>query len=167
MPLVETRQKNSKCFWVKGPLKHEKLSKLVSKAEKLLTSLNYIGIIAFELFEAQNGELLVNEVAPRVHNSGHHSINTLPLSQFDLHLMAIMNLEMPKNQEAYLPFSMVNLIGSSSNKPSLQLPEKAHLHWYGKKDNRDGRKMGHMTGLDKTADKALSYLLRQLKKQVL
>jgi len=82
-------------------------------------------------------------------------------------LMSIMNLELPKKQKPYLPFSMVNLIGTSSQKPVLHLPDKSHLHWYGKKDNRIGRKMGHMTCLDKTSKKALSNLLKQLRKQVL
>ncbi len=77
LPLVETFQKDSKCFWVKGPEKHSKINSMISKIKKMMTEIDYIGILAVELFEDQNGRLLVNELAPRVHNSAHYSIEGL------------------------------------------------------------------------------------------
>lgn len=165
LPLVETFQKDSKCFWVKGPIENKKLTPLISKAKKLLTHLNYTGIIAFELFETKGGELIVNEVAPRVHNSAHYSIEGLPLSQFDVHILAILNQKLPSKVTPHTPFAMVNLIGKSKVKPKLTSIPSGALHWYGKLENRPGRKMGHITVLNKTANKALSLALKAEKDQ--
>ncbi len=171
LPLVETFQKDSKCLWVKGPIEGEKLEvklkSLVQKTKKLLTHLNYVGIITFELFETKSGELIVNEVAPRVHNSAHYSIEGLPLSQFDLHILAVFNQKLPTKIKAHKAFAMVNLIGSSKLKPKLSPINSGALHWYGKLDNRPGRKMGHITVLDKTSPQALSLALKAAKDQIL
>lgn len=169
LPLVETFQKNSKCLWVKGPVENKKieanLNSIIQKSKKLLTHLNYVGIITFELFETKSGELIVNEVAPRVHNSAHYSIEGLPLSQFDVHVLAVFDQNLPLKIKAHKPFAMVNLIGSSKSKPNLRPVYSGALHWYGKLDNRLGRKMGHITVLDKTASKALSLALKESRKQ--
>jgi len=167
LPLVETKQKNSKCFWVKGPVKNKNFEKLVKKAKSMMKSLNYTGLLTFELFELKDKSLLINEVAPRVHNSGHYGIEALPLSQFDIHNMAVLNLKLPKTIEPYSAFSMVNLIGTSKMKPKLKPSSSTSIHWYAKKDNRKGRKMGHITALAKTADKALELGLKDANKQTL
>lgn len=167
LPLVETFQKDSKCFWVKGPVENKKLNPLIAKAKKLLTHLNYTGIIAFELFETKSGDLLVNEVAPRVHNSAHYSIEGLPLSQFDIHILSILNQKLPSKVTPHKAFAMVNLIGSSKRKPKLQSFDKGCIHWYGKLENRPGRKMGHITSLDSTPSKALNLALKAEKGQIL
>ena len=167
LPLVETMQKDAKCFWVKGPIKNKKLDPIVKKAKKMMTKLDYIGLLTFELFELQGGELMVNEVAPRVHNSAHYSIEALPLSQFDVHLMAILNQSLPKKIEPHSAFSMVNLIGTSEIKPKIKASPFTSLHWYGKNKNRPGRKMGHVTALSKSSKKALELALREAKRQKL
>ncbi len=167
LPLVETFQKDSKCLWVKGPVKNKKLDSLILKIKKFLTHLDYTGIIAFELFETTSGKLLVNEVAPRVHNSAHYSIEALPLSQFDVHILSILNQKLPSKIKPQKAFSMVNLIGSTHKKPKLQTVNVGSLHWYGKLDNKPGRKMGHLTVLDNTPNKALNLALKAVKGQKL
>ncbi len=167
LPLVETFQKNSKCLWVKGPIKNKKLNSLILKAKKLLTHLDYTGIITFELFETKSGELLVNEIAPRVHNSAHYSIEALSLSQFDVHILSILNQKLPSKITPHKAFAMVNLIGSTNAKPKLQAVKIGSLHWYSKLDNRPGRKMGHLTVMDNTPNKALKLALKAVKGQKL
>lgn len=168
LPLVETFQKDSKCFWVKGPVISKRFTQLLSKVKKMMSGIDYVGILAVELFEDKNGALLVNELAPRVHNSAHYSIEGLTYSQFDLHILAVFNQSPPqKKLTPYKPFAMVNLIGSCKNTPLITSPKSGSLHWYSKTDNRPGRKMGHITCLDKTANSALKSVLKEEKRQKL
>ncbi|PHM67515.1 phosphoribosylaminoimidazole carboxylase ATPase subunit [Xenorhabdus stockiae] len=117
---------------------------LQQQAEEMLSRimehLNYIGVMAMECFIVGD-ELLINELAPRVHNSGHWTQNGASISQFELHLRAILNLPMPQ-PEIVSPSVMVNLIGTEINPEWLSLP-LVHLHWYGK-EVRPGRKVGHL-----------------------
>ena len=106
----------------------------------IMHELGYVGVMAMECFITPGG-LLINELAPRVHNSGHWTQNGASISQFELHLRAILNLPMPQPVIASTSV-MVNLIGSDLNDAWLQLP-LVHLHWYDK-DVRPGRKVGHL-----------------------
>jgi 5-(carboxyamino)imidazole ribonucleotide synthase len=116
-------------------------------ARRLLDHLDYVGVIALELF-LKNGELLANEFAPRVHNSGHWTIEGARTSQFQNHLMALC--EMPlgdtKNKS---PALMFNLLGSMPACAGQQIPDaetSAAVHWHDyRKTPRDGRKIGHVT----------------------
>jgi len=163
LPLVETHQKDSRCLWVKGPTKNPKINSLIQHLKTFVKDLNYVGIIAFELFELKNGTLLVNEVAPRVHNSAHYSQNALTVSQFTLHLKAILNQNLLSPQ-ILKPFAMMNLLGESKNQPRFAFDPEIALHWYGKADNRPGRKMGHLNTLSKSPDEALKRLVKHRKK---
>ena len=167
LPLVETKQKNSKCFWVKGPVKNKRLEGVLKKVKIMMKKMDYIGLLTFELFELKDQSLMVNEIAPRVHNSAHYSIEALPLSQFDLHLMSIMNHKLPKSVKPHSPFSMVNLIGTKKIKPKINTSSSTSLHWYGKKENREGRKMGHITALSNSANGAIELALKEAKRQKL
>ena len=167
LPLVETFQKDSKCFWVKGPVENKKLNSLISKVKKMMTATKYVGILAVELFETKNGDLIVNELAPRVHNSAHYSVEGLNLSQFDIHNLAILGEDLPARVKPLSAFSMVNLIGSGSKKPQIQLPLLGSLTWYNKTPNKPGRKMGHITVLDKTPSSALRSALYEERRQSL
>jgi len=167
LPLVETFQKDSKCFWVKGPIENKKLNRLVQKVKKMLSDSKYVGIIAVELFETKNGELLVNELAPRVHNSAHYSVEALNLSQFDVHNLAILGEDLPEKVKPLNAFSMVNLIGTGSKIPKIKLPLLGSLTWYNKSLNKPGRKMGHVTVLDKTPSSALRSALHEERRQSL
>ena len=89
-PLVESLQVNARCFWVKGPVKNSRLKTLLGPAKKMLHGLNYQGVLTIELFDT-GSRLLVNELAPRVHNSAHYSQDALDEDQFTAHLKGILN----------------------------------------------------------------------------
>ncbi|MGV6989041.1 5-(carboxyamino)imidazole ribonucleotide synthase [Testudinibacter sp. P80/BLE/0925] len=117
---------------------------LQTKAEAMLGAimhkLDYIGVMAMECFVVGD-KLLINELAPRVHNSGHWTQLGCSISQFELHLRALLNLPTP-HLEIVMPSVMVNLIGTEHNPQWLSLPF-SQLHWYGKKV-LSGRKVGHL-----------------------
>jgi len=109
---------------------------------RLLDELGYVGVIALELFE-EGGRLLANEFAPRVHNTGHWTIDGAETSQFENHLRAILGLPLGSTA-ARAPSVMVNLIGGVPPLAELLALPGAHVHLYGKKP-RPGRKVGHVT----------------------
>lgn len=131
-------------------------------ATQLLEDLDYVGTLALELFDTPGG-LLANEFAPRVHNSGHWTIEGAETSQFENHLRAICGL--PLGPTAPVGFAaMINVIGTwPDTAPVLALPG-AHLHDYGKAE-RPGRKIGHVTLRADTAD-GLDALLTEARKHL-
>lgn len=176
-PLVESFQKNSICLWVKGPVYHKSLSGLKKQIIEFLNQIDYCGLIAFELFDTGD-DLIVNELSPRVHNSGHYSLNALSEDQFTVHLKAIMNWNLKKIQSLEKGFAMMNLLGEGAKNPffKTEKAEKYYLNefskfpfklkkdiyfwWYGKSVSRKGRKMGHLNSIGKSADTALNKLLK-------
>ena len=133
-----------------------------AQAEQMLTAimneLGYVGVMAMECFVTADG-LLINELAPRVHNSGHWTQNGASISQFELHLRAITDLPLPP-PVVNSPSVMINLIGTDLNYDWLKLP-LVHLHWYDK-EVRPGRKVGHLNLTDSDTDR-LSATLEALK----
>ena len=125
---------------------------------KLLTSLNYVGVIALELFEV-NGELIANEFAPRVHNSGHWTIEGAETSQFENHLRAILDLPLGSTKSVGKT-AMVNFIGGKPESERVLAIENTHLHLYGKAP-RKGRKVAHAT-IRATHHDALEPLKKKL-----
>ena len=163
LPLVETHQEQARCLWVKGPCQHKKKNSLLKQLKTMINEINYEGVIAFELFETKQGSLMVNEVAPRVHNSGHYSMNALSEDQFSLHIKAVMNLDIQAPVKYSGGFAMLNLLGEKT--PGQWLPPTGTiLHWYGKEESRPNRKMGHLNSLSSTSNKALTTLLNFKKK---
>jgi len=129
-------------------------------ARKVLEALEYAGVLCIEFFEI-DGKLLANEMAPRVHNSGHWTIEGSVTSQFENHLRAIMG--MPLGSCAAVGYSaMVNLIGEVPERAEVLTIPNAHLHFYGK-EPRPGRKLGHVTVRAEKLDK-LQERLRALPK---
>lgn len=130
-------------------------------------ALQGVGIFGVELFLSQQGQLLVNEIAPRPHNSGHYTIEACVTSQFEQHLRAITGLPLGSTQ-LLSPAAMLNLLGEPnfSGRPLVEgLPETLAipglaLHWYGKAETRPLRKMGHVTILNENIDTALQYARR-------
>ncbi len=164
LPLVESKQTDSKCDWVKGPISSPQIRPLISKFKKLMNDLNYVGLLSVELFQTRD-ELLVNELAPRVHNSAHYSIEALEVGQFEAHLRACLNWPFPSEYRlTQNGFAMANLIGRKGAKLKLDRSPEGFLHWYNKSELKPGRKMGHITALDTTAEKALNRLLKWRKK---
>lgn len=136
-------------------------------AEHIIAALDYVGVLTVEFFLV-GGELLVNEMAPRPHNSGHPSIDNAGCSQFELQVRALCDLPLPAQAEVQ-PAILLNLLGDlwQDGTPdwagALALPE-VHLHLYGKGEARPGRKMGHVTvtGRDWAAVEATAHQLRAL-----
>lgn len=106
----------------------------------IMRELNYVGVMAMECFVVGE-KLLINELAPRVHNSGHWTQLGCSISQFELHLRALLDLPTPELQP-FAPSVMVNLIGITHHQEWLEIPF-SQLHWYGK-EVREGRKLGHI-----------------------
>jgi 5-(carboxyamino)imidazole ribonucleotide synthase len=124
----------------------------------LLDALGYVGVLAVELFEAE-GSLRANEFAPRVHNTGHWTIDGAVTSQFENHLRAILGLPLGPT-EACAPSVMLNLIGDAPPLAELAALPGAHVHLYGK-EPRPGRKVGHVTLVDpdeETVERALALV---------
>lgn len=111
-----------------------------SMLSAIMNELGYVGVMAMECFIVEEG-LLINELAPRVHNSGHWTQNGASISQFELHLRAILSLPLP-TPVVSTPSVMVNLIGTDVNLDWLSQP-LVNLHWY-EKEVRAGRKVGHL-----------------------
>lgn len=143
-PFVESFQENSRCLWVKGPISNASgASRLPKKLEVGLAKIGYCGILGVELFDTKMG-ILVNELAPRVHNSAHYSLDALSEDQFTVHWKAVLDLAFSPVRILSGGFAMYNLLGSHSGAPTLAFPADAVVHWYGKAENRPGRKMGHL-----------------------
>ena len=123
-----------------------------------MDALDYVGILCSEFFIARDGRLLVNELAPRPHNSGHLTFDACRTSQFEQQLRAICGLPLG-SPDLLQPAAMVNLLGDvwEQGEPNwsaaLRLPD-VKLHLYGKSTPRPGRKMGHLTVLAPTAEEA-------------
>jgi 5-(carboxyamino)imidazole ribonucleotide synthase len=111
-------------------------------ARRILESLKYVGVLAIEFFEA-GGRLLANEMAPRVHNSGHWTIEGAVTSQFENHLRAVLGLPLGCTSSTGHS-AMLNLIGELPESSDVLAVPDAHLHLYGKSP-RPGRKLGHIT----------------------
>lgn len=165
-PLIENRHKDrilrvSRANRAPQRPQAEKIAQLI--AERMLRELDYVGVFTVELFELADGTILVNEIAPRVHNSAHWTINASATSQFANHLRAICGWPLgPTGANGYV--AMINLIGSWVNPPMLISGlGDAWFHFYGK-EARKGRKVGHITvcsqtyeGLEAAADKLVRY----------
>ncbi|WP_026966807.1 5-(carboxyamino)imidazole ribonucleotide synthase [Algoriphagus terrigena] len=140
-------------------------------AKDVILKLDMVGILAVELFVTKSGEVLVNEIAPRPHNSGHHTIEANFTSQFEQHLRSVMNWPLG-NPDLRCPAAMINLLGEDGfSGPVLvegkeeALAEKGvYIHLYGKKLTKPFRKMGHVTILDDDISslKAKAYRIKEL-----
>jgi 5-(carboxyamino)imidazole ribonucleotide synthase len=141
-------------------------------SKQIIQSLDHCGILAIEFFLDKKDKLWVNEMAPRPHNSGHHTIEACTCSQYEQLIRAIMNLPLGST-ELNLPAVMINLLGADGHQgaPKIEGLEKilktkgAHLHWYGKKQTRPFRKMGHITITADTLDSARK-IAKELQQQV-
>ncbi|GLQ31036.1 5-(carboxyamino)imidazole ribonucleotide synthase [Litoribrevibacter albus] len=142
-------------------LSDEKLANLQSYARKLLEKLDYVGVLSIEFFETDEG-LVVNEFAPRVHNSGHWSMEGSITGQFENHIRAICGLPLGDTTNRSVS-AMYNLVGHDVNR-SVMTESDVHLHWYGK-EIKDKRKVGHVNILAENYDslnKKIEYVDGQI-----
>lgn len=141
-------------------------------AKDVIQKLDMTGLLAVEMFLTKDGELLVNEVAPRTHNSGHHTIEANLTSQFEQHLRAILNLPLGAT-DLVSPAAMVNLLGEDgyTGEAIYEGLEEAmgmkgvYVHLYGKKLTKPFRKMGHVTITDESID-SLKEKARKVKETI-
>jgi len=132
-------------------------------AIEVIEKLDMIGLLAVEMFLTKDGDILVNESAPRTHNSGHHTIEANVTSQFEQHLRAILNLPLG-DTSIKSNAVMINLLGAEGHTGNAKYEgaemvmslEEVHLHLYGKKTTKPFRKMGHATILGKEMEKVKS-----------
>lgn len=130
-------------------------------ALKVTDAFQFVGLLAVEMFQTENDEILVNEVAPRTHNSGHYSIEASYTNQFEQHLRAILNLPLG-NTKSKVAGIMVNLVGEEGytgdviyqNMEDILKIDGVTPHIYGKKETRPFRKMGHVTIVNEDIDEA-------------
>jgi 5-(carboxyamino)imidazole ribonucleotide synthase len=140
----------------------------IDVAKRIFEALDVVGVMCVEFFETVGGEYLVNEIAPRTHNSGHLTIEACTISQFELQLRMVCGL--PAQQPEYLrgAGAMANLLGDrwSAGTPNwvAALATGAALHLYGKQDPRPGRKMGHLTAVASHPDDAAEIVIRARQK---
>lgn len=161
-PVVETQQENQVCQRVLAPAEvSERVSQEVGAiARSLLDQLQVVGIFGIELFLTSQDKVLINEIAPRTHNSGHYTLDACETSQFEMQLRAVAGLPLGSPAMRYPGAVMVNLLGyehSQSDylekRQQLAALPQAHVHWYGKREVRPGRKLGHVTVLLETAQR--------------
>jgi len=141
-------------------------------AERIAAELEIVGLLAVEFFLTDEDKLVVNEVAPRPHNSGHHTIEACDTSQFEQHLRAILNFPLGST-ELRKPAALLNLLGAEGfsgepiykNYGLILKIDDAHLHLYGKQTTKPFRKMGHLTVLNDDVKKALE-IVKKIHQQI-
>ncbi len=156
LPIVETYQSKQVCDWVLAPadINHDVDLMVKNIVSSLLAELDYVGVLAIEFFYGSEG-LLVNEIAPRTHNSGHFSIDACSSSQFDQQICVTSGIDVPTPEMLVNGALMANLLGLQADYPitlaqrldNLRTIPGVNLHWYEKEEEKKGRKLGHVTYL--------------------
>jgi 5-(carboxyamino)imidazole ribonucleotide synthase len=153
-PVVETQQENQVCrrVYLTPDFTPEVVEQIKASAQTLLDALNYVGVMGIEFFLTSTGQVLVNETAPRTHNSGHYSLDACETSQFEQQLRAVCGLPLGSVNLNCDRAVMVNLLGYEqtesdylAKRQQLAGIPQAHVYWYGKSAARLGRKLGHVT----------------------
>ncbi len=152
-PLVETHQHDQVCDWVLAPAAASQAVEARARnvAASLLAALDYVGVLSIEFFYGPSG-LLINELAPRTHNSGHYTIEACRTSQFAQQVRIVSGEPLGDTSMTLSGALMVNLLGFETStaayarqRQALEALADVHLHWYGKRLARPGRKLGHLT----------------------
>jgi 5-(carboxyamino)imidazole ribonucleotide synthase len=131
---------------VPSPLSAAQINEAQGIARKIAEALDYVGVFCVELFVTKDDALLVNEIAPRVHNSGHWTMDACAVSQFEQHIRAVAGWPLG-SPEPHSDAVMENIIGEEARDWHALLARGGSLHLYGKSEIRTGRKMGHITWL--------------------
>ena len=161
---MEFNEKSNLVEYVMCPANISKQTeeKAIMIASEIAKKFEMVGLLAVELFVTKKDEILINEVAPRPHNSGHHTIECCVTSQFDQHIRSILNLPLGETG-ILIPGIMVNLVGENMEEGNVKYKNindifdipGVYIHIYGKKKSRLNRKMGHITIVNKDINKAI------------
>ncbi|MGL5942884.1 MAG: 5-(carboxyamino)imidazole ribonucleotide synthase [Waterburya sp.] len=152
-PVTETYQKNQVCHWTITPaeIDEQVAQEVQAIARTILNQLQVIGVFGIEFFLTSDNRVLVNEIAPRTHNSGHYTLDGCHTSQFAMQLRAVTDLPLGSTALKSAGAVMVNLLGYEESESDYQVKREqilaipqSYLHWYGK-TSRPGRKLGHVT----------------------
>jgi 5-(carboxyamino)imidazole ribonucleotide synthase len=155
-PVVETQQEEQVCRRVLVPaeISLSVVEEIEAIAHTLLNSLQVVGVFGIELFLTTGGKVLVNEVSPRTHNSGHYTLDACETSQFEQQLRAVTGLPLGSPALQCDGAVMVNLLGYEysqndylDKRQKLANLPRSFVHWYRKTESRPGRKLGHVTVL--------------------
>ncbi|MEM9728307.1 MAG: 5-(carboxyamino)imidazole ribonucleotide synthase [Myxococcota bacterium] len=159
-PMAHNRHRNHilNITMAPAPVSPELEAQAVEVAGQIATALDHVGMMAVEMFVVEGSRLLVNEIAPRPHNSGHYTFGACATSQFEQHVRAVANLPLG-DPTLMRPAATVNLLGDlwQNGEPdwhAVLAHPKARLHLYGKLEPRAGRKMGHVLVVDDEPDRA-------------
>jgi phosphoribosylaminoimidazole carboxylase PurK protein len=163
-PVVETVHKNNICHIVRAPAQISETvkKKAQSLARRVLEKMNGTGTFGIEMFVTKENEVLLNEVAPRVHNSGHFTIEACHTSQFENHIRAVTDMPLGSVELKVPAAVMINILGQRQGKADPQEVHKAEqipgvaVHIYGKAETKPERKMGHITAIADSVSEAES-----------
>ena len=153
-PVVESQQVEQVCRRVIAPadVSEGVRQQVTHIATTLMTALGAVGVFGIELFLTDDDQVLINEIAPRTHNSGHYTLDACGTSQFEQQLRAVGGYPLGAPELTCPQALMINLLGFESStsdykeqRAALAALPNAHLYWYGKGASRPGRKLGHIT----------------------
>jgi 5-(carboxyamino)imidazole ribonucleotide synthase len=161
-PVVESVQKDHICHIVRAPARiDEKLAnEAIEMARKAVTTIDGVGTIGVEMFLTEDDHIILNEMAPRVHNSGHYTIEACECSQFENHVRAILGMPLGSTKMVSPAAVMINMLGEEQGTgypvgiAEALAVDGAHIHVYGKSTTNIGRKMGHITALGESIEEA-------------
>ncbi len=162
-PVVETVHKNNTLHYLLSPAPVDKnvLEKANALAIQTMEHLKGAGVFGIEMFLTKEGNVLINEIAPRVHNSGHHTIEANKTSQFEQHIRAITGMPLGSTEAVFPAAVMVNILGDRTGKAKPTGIEKAEkipgvkVHIYGKLETKPERKLGHITVVGNSVEECL------------
>ena len=171
-PVVESKQTKDghRCDWVRTPassLSAATLEEIDEIVHDFLEGMFTVGLFGLEFFLTDEDEVMINEVAPRPHNSGHYSMDFCVTSQFEQHIRAVTGIGLGPTGMRTKAAAMANLLAPTDDRVDIQAALKrtfdscpgSYVHWYGKSTMRTGRKMGHINVSAQTPDKALTRAL--------
>jgi 5-(carboxyamino)imidazole ribonucleotide synthase len=161
--VVETIQQNHICHLVMAPADVDDAVRraVVDQGCRAVEAIDGVGIFGIESFLTDDGSVLMNEMAPRPHNSGHYTIEGCVTSQFENHVRAVMDWPLGSTELRAPAVVMANILGRHdesgmvANYSEVLAHTQAHLHIYGKEHSRKGRKLGHVTALADTIEEAV------------
>ena len=165
-PLQENLHRNQILYRTIAPSRVDYQKQAEEEVSRIMNKLHFTGVFTVEFFIDKAGVLYVNEIAPRPHNSAHHTIESCSISQFDAHILAVTNQPLPEIVQ-HKPAIMMNLLGQDLDRLDNDLfnhPEW-HVHLYGKTGRKPERKMGHVTLLTDDIEAALNQLKTDFEKE--